>query len=124
MTTQQYHAQPPGNQAQENWTCLLENTYSNPAVNTITVIKTKRKQTKDHLAGGAWSSITRINSVHNKDKQSWIMEPNLVSGLTYLPLPCLNNASISSNVLFLVSGTFLYVKIQKMARNTLNGRNV
>lgn len=56
--------------------------------------------------------------------KSWIMKPNLVSGLTYLPFPCLNNASISSNVLFLVSGTFLYVKIQKMARNTLNGRNV
>lgn len=42
----------------------------------------------------------------------------------YLSLPCLNKARISSNVLFLVSGTFLYVKIQKMARNALNGRNV
>ena len=44
--------------------------------------------------------------------------------LAYLPLLCLNNARISSKVLFLVSGTFLYVKIQKMARNALNGRNV
>lgn len=50
----------------------------------------------------------------------------VLSGLfiAYLSLPCLNKARISSNVLFLVSGTCLYVKIQKMARNALNGRNV
>lgn len=44
--------------------------------------------------------------------------------MTYLPFPCLNNAKISSNVLFFVSGTFLYVNIQKIANITLNGKNV
>lgn len=43
---------------------------------------------------------------------------------SYLSFPCLNKASISSKVLFLVSGTFLYVNIQKIANSTLNGRNV
>lgn len=43
---------------------------------------------------------------------------------SYLPFPCLKSASISSKVLFFVSGTFLYVNIQNIARNTLNGRKV
>ena len=42
----------------------------------------------------------------------------------YLPFPCLKSAKISSNVLFFVSGTFLYVNIQNIAKNTLNGKNV
>lgn len=46
--------------------------------------------------------------------------------LRILPLspPCLKMAEISSNVLFFVSGTCLYVNIQKIPKNTLNGRNV
>lgn len=33
-----------------------------------------------------------------------------------------NNDAISSNVLFLVSGTLWYVKVQNMAKNTVNGK--
>ena len=38
--------------------------------------------------------------------------------------PILNRVAISSKVLFLVSGTFRYVKTQKRARKTLKGRKV
>ena len=38
--------------------------------------------------------------------------------------PILKRVAISSNVLFLVSGTLRYVKTQKRARNMLNGRKV
>lgn len=34
-----------------------------------------------------------------------------------------NNDAISSNVLFLVSGTLWYVKVQNMAKNAVNGKN-
>lgn len=38
--------------------------------------------------------------------------------------PILKRVAISSKVLFFVSGTLRYVKTQKSARNTLNGRKV
>lgn len=47
-----------------------------------------------------------------------------IETFAHLPLELRNSAKISSKVLFFVSGTFLYVNIQKIARNTLKGRNV
>jgi hypothetical protein len=87
---------------------------------TVTAMRMKR------LTDGPWPSITYAGA--SADNQYWTLNQvlgcDLMTRATYLPFPCLNSASISSNVLFFVSGTFLYVKIQKMARNALNGRNV
>ena len=53
-----------------------------------------------------------------------LMEPYKDNCITHrFTLFLLKSAAISSKVLFFVSGTRLYVKIQKIARRTLNGRN-
>jgi len=87
----QYHAQPPGNQAQENWTCLWEYTYSIPAVNKITVYKNKEKANQG--PSGRWYLV-----YHYQDQLCtlWRKSPELWSLILFLgSLTCHSHAWIT-----------------------------
>ena len=89
-------------------------------------IRSRRKErlvlTVATIQGGNGIDIHHASAEENKVSVIKCLE---LLSFSYLFLcPVLNRVAISSNVLFLVSGTFLYVKIQKIARKTLNGKNV